>query len=93
MAVRTVLQWGPLVALAIILGLGAATVFIIQTGFRTTSLAERVYFGVWAALVSIVLHAFFRAVHTGPGFVPKDWVRLSSTPLPPPSVIGTCLTA
>ncbi len=76
MAVRSVLHWGPLVALTIIVTLAFSTVYILAYGYREIPFAMRVNAAVWAVLVCIVLYNFFMAMYTGPGAVPQGWVRV-----------------
>jgi palmitoyltransferase ZDHHC6 len=75
MAVRSLLHWGPLIALGIILTLAVSTLYIVFWALPPPSAWMLVYMSMWATLVVIILVAFFRAMYTGPGTVPLGWVR------------------
>eukprot|EP00047_Mylnosiga_fluctuans_P015244 m.44631 g.44631 ORF g.44631 m.44631 type:complete len:370 (+) comp5835_c0_seq2:35-1144(+) len=69
----SVLHWGPLIALTIILGLSSSTIYIVSVGYPGLTAMQWVFMFVWAAIVVGILTSFFLAVYTGPGFVPRGW--------------------
>ena len=72
---RSILHWGPVVALTIIATLASATVYILAIGSRELSTTMRVNAIVWVLVVAVLLYNFFMAVYIGAGAVPLNWVK------------------
>lgn len=72
---QSVWNWGPLLALGLIVLIGLATGHC-QLNQRNKSLLNEALFVLWVSDVVIVLYSFFASIYIGPGFVPLKWVRL-----------------
>jgi hypothetical protein len=76
MAVRSIWHWGPLVALTIIVTLFISTIYFILEIPQKGALFQG-YLFVWAFMVCGILYSFFKAIYTGAGAVPQNWVPYS----------------
>ena len=70
---QSVLHWGPLVALAIIVAITTATTQCALALPPRWALAAP-----FLVIVGGILYCFFRAIYAGAGTVPRGWVRATA---------------
>ena len=75
--IGTLCHWGPLIALSLISIISSCTVYCSLLWWPIDTQGGIINLTIFLSWVIATFYNFFRAIHLGPGYVPRDWKPVS----------------